>query len=174
MSEREELEAVDPRLYRELIGKFATGVGVVTALLSEGQYAMTANSITSVSLTPPLVLVSFMRDSDTGQAVRESGRFGLSILDSAGGREVARLCAGKLSAEGDNQLAALPTQTGPHDLPLIEGAIECLVCSVEQIHTVGDHDVVIARTESVPAAQGSGEPLVFFDGSFWQLALEAT
>jgi flavin reductase (DIM6/NTAB) family NADH-FMN oxidoreductase RutF len=174
MSEREELNPVDPRLYRELIGNFATGVGVVTALLGEQQYAMTANSITSVSLAPPLVLVSFMRDSDTGRAVHKSGRFGLSILDSADGRDVARLCAGKLSAEGDNQLDALPTHIGPHDLPLIDGAIECLVCSVEQIHTVGDHDVVIARTEPVPAAQGSGDPLVFFDASFWQLAREAT
>ena len=170
MSEPEELEPVDPRLYRELIGKFATGVGVVTALHGERPYAMTANSITSVSLVPMLVLVSFMRDSDTGRAVHKSGRFGLSILDSADGREIARVCTGKLSADGDNQLAAIPTYTGPHDLRFIHGAIECLVCTVEQIHTIGDHDVVIARTEPVPAAQGTGDPLVFFDGSFWQLA----
>lgn len=160
---------VDPALYRELIGKFATGVGVVTALLGEREFAMTANSITSVSLDPLLVLVSFMRDSDTGQAVRKSGRFGLSVLDSVHGRDIARACARKLATDTDTQLAGVSTYRGHDGAILVEGALECLACTVEQIHAVGDHDVVIARTERVPAAQGDGRPLVFFDGSFWEL-----
>ena len=169
MANADAANPVDPGLYREVIGRFATGVGVVTAVLGDREFAMTANSIASVSLDPLLVLVSFMRDSDTGRAVRTSGHFALSVLDSVDGRDVARACARKLTTGTDDQLAGVPTYRGPRGLVLIEGAIECLACTVEQIHTVGDHDVVIARTECVPAAQGNGRPLVFFDGSFWEL-----
>lgn len=153
-----------------MIGRFATGVGIVTANWSGERYAMTANSITSVSTEPLLVLASFMRESDTGDAVRRSARFGLSILEAERGREIAQRCAGKrdLTAAQD-QLDGLATVAGPGGVPLITGALECLVCVVEQIHAIGDHDVVIGRATRVAEAEGAGEPLVFYDGSFWRL-----
>ena len=161
---------VDPGSYRAAIGRFATGVTIVTATHRGRRLAMTANSITSISLEPRLVLASFMHESDTGAAVRSSGRFGLSVLEAELGRDIARRCAGKLDPqEGDDQLAGIATYTAPDGLALIDGALECLICSVEQIHTVGDHDVVIGRAERVPEAEAPGEPLVFYNGGFWRL-----
>ena len=159
-----------PVAYRALIGRFATGVGIVTAAHAGRRLAMTANSITSISLEPRLLLASFMHDSETGAAVRGSGRFGLSILEAERGRDIARRCAGKLDPqEGDDQLAEIATCTGPDGLALIEGALECLTCSVEQIHSVGDHDIVVARARRVPEAEAAGEPLVLYEGTFWRL-----
>ena len=161
---------VDPDEYRSLIGLFATGVGIVTARYGDRRYAMTANSITSASTDPLLVLVSFMRESDTGKAVSRSGRFGLSVLETKYGRAVARHCASKHNqSESVDQLADLSTCEGPHGIPLINGALECLTCIVEQTHSVGDHDVAFGRATRVPECQGIGEPLIFYDSQFWQL-----
>ena len=174
MSERQ--RDPDPRAhvyaeaYREMIGRFATGVGVVTAAHAGQRFAMTANSITSVSVSPRLLLASFMRDSETGAAVRKSGRFGLSILEADTGPSVARRCAVKLDPhDGDDQLAGIATYVGPDGIPLIQGALECFVCAVEQLHSIGDHDVAIGRAVRVPEAEAVGEPLVFYEGSFWLL-----
>ena len=165
---------VDPGEYRSLIGRFATGVGIVTAHHGERRYAMTANSITSASADPPLVLVSFMRESDTGDAVRRSGRFGVSILEAEQGRAIAGRCARKLDPqESGNQLSGISTHEGPDRVPLIAGALECMACVVDQIHTIGDHDVVIGRAVRVPESEAPGEPLVFYDGRFWRLDQQA-
>ena len=77
--------------------------------------------------------------------------------------------ASSIRKEGDDQLAGIATYTAPDGLALIDGALECLICSVEQIHTVGDHDVVIGRAERVPEAEAPGEPLVFYNGGLWRL-----
>ncbi len=168
-------DPIDPAAYRRMIGRFATGVAIVTAAQGDQRFAMTANSITSVSREPLLVLASFMRDSDTGAAVRRSGRFGLSILEAEGGRELASRCAGKLEpSEGTDQLTGVATCLGPDGVPLIDGALECLLCTVEQIHTIGDHDVAIGRGQRVPEAEGPGEPLVFYDGGFWRLGVPSS
>lgn len=162
---------VDPADYRKLIGLFATGVGIVTATHGGRRFAMTANSITSASTDPLLVLVSFMRDSDTGEAVHRSARFGLSVLEAERGESIARKCAAKLDpSDLGDQLTGIPTHEGPGGIPLIAGALECLACVVEQTHAVGDHDVVIARAERVVEPEApEAEPLVFYDGSFWRL-----
>ena len=161
---------VDPQAYREMIGRFATGVGIVTAEYAGQRFAMTANSITSVSTNPLLVLASFMRESETGAAVSRSGRFGLSILEAQAGRDIAKRCAGKLDPRrAEDQLTGIATYRGPDGIPLIEGALECMVCAVEQLHAIGDHDVVIGRASRVPEAEAKGEPLVFYDGRFWSL-----
>lgn len=167
---------VDPADYRRLIGLFATGVGIVTATHRGRRFAMTANSITSASTDPLLVLVSFMRDSDTGEAVHRSARFGLSVLEAQRGETVARKCARKLDpGDPGDQLTGIPTHEGPGGLPLIAGALECLVCTVEQTHAMGDHDVVIARAERVVEAEApDAEPLVFYDGAFWRLERRAS
>lgn len=167
----DDAKPVDPADYRKLIGLFATGVGIVTATHRGRRFAMTANSITSASSEPLLVLVSFMRDSDTGEAVHRSARFGLSVLGAEQGEVLARRCASKLDPgdQGD-QLTGVPTYEGPGGIPLIAGALECLACAVEQTHAIGDHDVVIARAERVAAPEApDAEPLVFYDGGFWRL-----
>ena len=161
--------AVDPLAYRAAIGRFATGVAIVTALHGERRLAMTANSLTSVSVEPRRILVCFMHDSGTGRAVRETRSFALNILDATHGPELARRCARKAELDED-QLADVPTSPGPRGLPLIDGCLEHLVCTVERTHVVGDHDVVIAAAKPAKQARTGSAPLVFYDGGFWHVA----
>ncbi|MEZ5099896.1 MAG: flavin reductase family protein [Thermoleophilia bacterium] len=161
-------DVLDSRAYRRTIGRFATGVSVLTAAHDGRRFAMTANSITSVSLEPPLVLACFMQDSDTGRAIRASGFFGLNVLDALRGEALARRFARK--AEGDeDQLAGVDVHEGPHGLPLLEGCLEHLVCRVDCVHVVGDHDVVVAHAECVDLPPAGSEPLVWYAGGFWAL-----
>ncbi|MFQ5426708.1 MAG: flavin reductase family protein, partial [Gaiellales bacterium] len=149
---------LDGDLYRRAIGRFATGVTIVTALHEGRRLAMTANSLTSASIDPPLVLVCFMHDSETGAAVRASRRFALNVLDADRGPDLARRCAAK-AEPGRDQLADVRTRDGPFGMPLIEGALECLSCEVNLIRTVGDHDLVIAAGAHLEPAHDGTEPL---------------
>jgi flavin reductase (DIM6/NTAB) family NADH-FMN oxidoreductase RutF len=161
--------AIDPLEFRRAIGRFATGVTVITATHGGRRYAMTANSVTSASIDPPLVLVCFMHDSETGSAVRASGTFALNVLRAEGGRELARSCARKL-APGEDQLAGVATTSGPGGLPLLDDALEQLACTVVQATVVGDHEVVLARAEPIAPVAADADPLVFYRGAFWRLA----
>ena len=160
---------LDADLYRRAIGRFATGVTLITAVHDDRQLTMTANSLSSVSLDPPLVLVCFMHDSETGAAVRNTSRFALNVLDAEHGPGIAKRCAQKAAA-GDDQLSDVPTHPGPFGMPLIEGALECLSCEVETIHTIGDHDVAVAHTTHLEPPRLGSEPLIFYEGTFRALA----
>ncbi len=160
--------SVDKLAYRAAIGRFATGVAIVTAVHGGRRLAMTANSLTSVSVEPRRILVCFMHDSDTGLAVRDTRSFALNVLAATQGPELARKCARK-AEPAEDQLEGVPTSALPNGLPLIDGCLEHLLCTVEQTHVVGDHDVVIARAELVRQPGTSSEPLVFYNGGFWRV-----
>lgn len=161
-------DELDSRAYRRTIGRFATGVSVLTAAHEGRRFAMTANSITSVSLDPPLVLACFMQDSDTGHAIAATGFFGLNVLEAGRGEQLARRFARKVEA-GEDQLAGVEVLDGPHGLPLLGDCLEHLVCKVDRVHVVGDHDVVVAHAESVDAPRVETQPLIWYAGGFWEL-----
>lgn len=164
------MAATDVRAYRQAIGRFATGVSIITAVHDGRCYAMTANALTSVSLDPILLLVCFMRDSDTGAAIRSSGFFGLNILEATRGETIARRCARKLEP-GEDQLEGLELVDGPQGLPLIAGCLGHVVCRVERILEAGDHNVVIASVEEFEESDThEADPIVFFAGRFWRLS----
>jgi 3-hydroxy-9,10-secoandrosta-1,3,5(10)-triene-9,17-dione monooxygenase reductase component len=156
---------VDERSFRDTLGRFPTGVTVVTASGARGPAGLTTNAFTSLSLDPPLVLVCFERGSRTLPVVRETRRFAVNVL-RAGQEELARVFASKrVPAE---KFASV-THTVDHGVPVLDGAVAWLVCDLEALHPGGDHEIGIGAVTAM-GHDPSGEPLVFVDGGYRDLA----
>lgn len=158
-------EAVDPWRYRQAIGRFATGVAVVTTTAGGHDHAMTVNSVTSVSLDPVLVLVCAEVDGRWLEAVEEAGVWGLSVLPAQ-----SRGTAEWLSSPGrplHGQLDRVPYHRGEHTgVALLDGALAALECRTEAIHPAGDHGIVVGRVLSVHTPERAGAALVHFRGRY--------
>ncbi len=143
---------------RLAMSRLATGVTVVTASAGGHDHAMTANSFTSVSLDPPLVLVCVQQGGGFHEAVIESGRWGVSVL-----AEEHRAVASWLSTPGrplHGQLARVPHRRTASGVVLVEGALAVLECETVQVHEAGDHAIVVARVVMAEHAD-RGEPLIY-------------
>ncbi|MFI0404315.1 flavin reductase family protein [Actinomadura sp. 3N508] len=152
--------AADPATMRRVMGRFATGVAVITTLDGRGDpHGMTVNSLTSVSLEPPLLLVCFGAHARTAVAVAESGRFAVSIL-AARQEPIALRFAGR----GEDHFAGLPLTYGEHDVPVVPDALAHLECTVDRRVEAGDHVVVFGAVRRT--CDRDGPPLAFLGGRF--------
>jgi flavin reductase (DIM6/NTAB) family NADH-FMN oxidoreductase RutF len=148
---------------RQALGLFASGVTVVTTGSSpDDVHGMTANAFTSVSLDPPLVLVSIATTARMDREIRDSGRYGVSIL----GRDMEPHSLHFAGARRIEDVRFVMRK----GVPLLEGAIAHLACTVEASHPAGDHTLHIGRVDALWKRQG--EPLVFFTGAFRTLEPE--
>jgi flavin reductase (DIM6/NTAB) family NADH-FMN oxidoreductase RutF len=156
----EEASGLDRRELRNALGAFATGVTVVTASPDQGgRVGVTANSFTSLSLEPPLVLWCLARDSSNLEAFRRAGHFAVNVL-AVGQHHLSRLFA----TSGVDKFAGVEVRPGVHGIPLLDGCLAHYVCrSVRQIDA-GDHVIFIGEIESYELSEG--EPLVFHSGSY--------
>jgi 3-hydroxy-9,10-secoandrosta-1,3,5(10)-triene-9,17-dione monooxygenase reductase component len=152
----------DPELFREVFGRFATGVAVVTSTGPAGGGGMTANAICSLSLDPQLALVCFENRARTLPIVRESGRFALNVL-SAGQESIAAVFASKLP-EGEKLQGV--EHRSVHGMPVIEGSLAWAVCDVHELIAGGDHTICIGRV--IAMGVGDGEPLLWYAGTYHQ------
>jgi flavin reductase (DIM6/NTAB) family NADH-FMN oxidoreductase RutF len=151
---------VEPRGFRDVLGRFVTGITVVTTVHKGEVYGMTANSFCSVSLDPPLVSVAADHGTVWHEKVSRSRRYGVSVLSAAQG-SISNHFAGKpQEGLGDPFVWR-------DDMPLIEGAIAHLVCRVVDPHPAGDHTLHIGKVEYMD--YGDGDPLIFYTGSYEKL-----
>jgi 3-hydroxy-9,10-secoandrosta-1,3,5(10)-triene-9,17-dione monooxygenase reductase component len=161
--------AVDPARYREVIGSFATGVAIVTAHSDDGPAGLTTNAVTSVSLDPLLLLVSFDNASRTLPIVQQAERFAVNIL-RAGQEDLARVFASKRIAVEKFEAA---THTVAHGVPVLDDALAWIACDLEALHPAGDHTIGIGRVTHLSADDATtagNDPLLFFRGGFGRLA----
>ncbi|MDP8921409.1 MAG: flavin reductase family protein [Chloroflexota bacterium] len=156
-----------PRDLRQACGQFATGVTVVTVRDGDGARGMTANSFTSVSLDPPLVLVSIDCRNRTHEILTLGSPFVVNVLAEAQ-REWSDRFAGR---HGDLQGAFedVPHRLTDDGVPVLDGSLPVLHCRVDDIHPAGDHCLFIGRVERVECAPGES-PLLFFGGGYQVLA----
>ena len=155
---RPHADLVSPQRLREARGRFVSGVTVVTTAGGpDGQrvHGMTANAFTSVSLEPPLVLVSVSNRAHLHQRIRETGRYGVSVLSRQQER-FARHFAGQLPRPD------LVRFIWRDELPLIDQALVQLTCSVVGSHPAGDHTLHVGQVDTV--SHRDGEPLVYHTG----------
>lgn len=150
---------VDPMQLRRAMGHFTTGVAIVTAFADGEAHGMTVNSLTSVALDPPLVLVCLTTGARTTTAVEATGRFAISILSARQERIAARF-----ARRGEQHFDGLPVAFGPLGTPVVPDALAQLECAVENPVPAGDHLVLIGRV--LRAEFRPGEPLAFFGGRF--------
>jgi flavin reductase (DIM6/NTAB) family NADH-FMN oxidoreductase RutF len=149
-----------PDRFRSVMGRFATGVTVVTATSPEGPVGLTANAVCSLSLDPLLLLVCFDNEARTLPVVREAGRFGVNVLRSDQ-EALARLFASK-APEREKFAGVAHTVHG--GIPVIEGVLAWVGCRLERLIPGGDHTIGIGAVEAAEA--GQGEPLLWFRGSY--------
>jgi flavin reductase (DIM6/NTAB) family NADH-FMN oxidoreductase RutF len=147
------------RALRQVMGRFATGVTVVTTVERNTIHGMTANGFLSVSLRPPLVLVSLGR-CRMAEMLPRTGRYGISVLAHDQEHFAAHFAAQKPSPHA-------PEFVWHEGLPLLDGALAHVACRVVDVHAAGDHVLWIGEVEHLH--HQDGEPLLFYTGRFGTL-----
>lgn len=155
---------VDAAGFRHALSQFASGVTVVTTRDAKGEpLGLTVSAFSSVSLQPPLVLVSVEVDSATHAGFRDSGVFGVSIL-AEGQDAVSRLFA----RPGSAKFLEWPMEVGARGVWLVPDALAHIECEVRAAHPAGDHILYVG--EIVSLAVRAGRPLVYQRGGYRRLA----
>ena len=152
--------ARDARTFRDTLGRLATGVAFVTAAPDGEPAGLIVNSLTSVSLEPPLISFCPSRSSLTWSRMRRAGRFGVNIL----GRQHERF-AKRATPAGADRFAALNWEHGRSGVPLLTDALATLECEILAEHPTGDHWIVVGRVNDARTSPLK-DPLVFFAGRF--------
>jgi 3-hydroxy-9,10-secoandrosta-1,3,5(10)-triene-9,17-dione monooxygenase reductase component len=148
------------RAFRDALGKFATGVAFITAAPNGEPAGLIVNSLTSVSLEPPLVSFCPSRRSLTWSRMRRAGRFGVNVL----GRQHERFAV-RATPAGADRFAGLAWERGRGGAPLLTDALASLECEIVAEHPAGDHRIVVGRVEDLRISS-SADPLLFFAGAF--------
>ncbi len=153
--------------FRRVMGRFATGVTVITTSLGEEKHGMTANAVTSVSLEPMLVLVCVEKNADTHDILKRAGIFAVNIL-SGDQAELSEKFA-KKEFENAHGLDDVPHHVAATGAPIIDGCLAYLDCRTLTEHHGGDHTIFIG--EVLDAGElAEGEPLVFYRGRYGKVA----
>jgi flavin reductase (DIM6/NTAB) family NADH-FMN oxidoreductase RutF len=151
--------------YRRVVGRYATGVTVITTVLDGEQHAMTCNSFTSVSLEPVLVLFCAEKIARFHDVVLASGTFAVSVL-AQGQEDVSR----RFAVRGrplEDQFEGLPHRVGEFTgAAVLDGALAALECRTVSTTDAGDHTVVIGEVLGLGVPDPAGEPLLYYEGRY--------
>jgi flavin reductase (DIM6/NTAB) family NADH-FMN oxidoreductase RutF len=147
--------------FRRTLGMFATGVTVITTRVAEQIHGMTANAFMSVSLQPPLILISVDRRAKMNNLLGEGVRYGVSVLEERQSVLSDRF-AGRVTDGPEPEFELI------HETPLVEGALAHLVARVVRSYWGGDHSLFLGRVEYV--RYGEGTPLLFHGGGYGRVA----
>jgi flavin reductase len=158
----------DVTAFRTAMGHFVTGITVVTATVDGVDHAMTANSFTSVSLDPLLVLVCVEKDARFHEAILAAGTWAVSVLD-AGAREAAVWFATR-GRPLLGQLGRYPHRDAPVTrTPVFRDAIAWMDCRTWAVYDGGDHDIVVGEVVALATPHPETDPLVYHRGRYGRL-----
>lgn len=153
---------IDPAEFRRVLGHFASGVTVVTALDGDGPTGFACQSFASLSLDPPLIAFMVARTSTTWPRIARAGTFCVNIL----GADQGELCR-SFAVSGADKFAGVPWGPAPATgSPRLPDAPAWLDCTITTVHTGGDHLIVVGRVEALGATDGAADPLLFHRGRF--------
>lgn len=147
------------------MGRFATGVTVVTARVGETLHGMTASAVASLSLDPPLVLVAVDKKAAMHSALSASGWFALNILS-----EEQESLSRRFAAPGPKEFSDLSLADSLRGAPVLAGTLGHVECRLAEILPGGDHDIFIG--EIVAGSHSEGRPLLYYAGKYAMLAAE--
>jgi flavin reductase (DIM6/NTAB) family NADH-FMN oxidoreductase RutF len=154
----------DARTLRDAMGCFATGITIVTSRAPDGTpIGLTANSFTSVSLDPPLLLVSIANNAGSAEALKQASHFVVNVLQTS-----QQPASNRFAGKGEDRFAATPWQQGESGMPLIDGSLGSFECKRHAIHDGGDHFLLvgeIVRAQYEPRR----DPLLYFRGKYRRL-----
>jgi flavin reductase (DIM6/NTAB) family NADH-FMN oxidoreductase RutF len=147
--------AVDPAAFRRTTGSFATGVTVITTAYDGERHGLTANSFTSVSMDPPLVLFCLARTAGSMAAFEGCDAFAVNVL-SSDQQELSR----QFATPSDDKFVAVALREGVTGAPVLAECHAVLECTPHQMHEAGDHVIVVGKVEAIDVHDES-EPLLF-------------
>lgn len=156
--------SADQAAFRKAMGCFATGVTILTLDQGSEVHGMTANSFSSVSLDPQLILVCVDNRTQTHAQLHARKRFGVNVL-SEGQQAISEYYArpDRTHQRAEAEAGARFDRT-PHGTPVLHGALAYMECRLHTAHVAGDHTIFIAEVEDV--VMHEGEPLIFFRGKY--------
>ena len=153
--------------FRKAMGRFATGVTVVTTGVDGEVHGMTANAVTSVSLEPMMILLCADKSADSHDILSRAGVFALNIL-SEDQQEISNRFADKDGTDAHG-LDGVPYRIGETGAPILEGTLAYVDCRTVSEQDAGDHTIFIG--EVVDAGfEDDGSPLLFFGGQYGRMA----
>ena len=156
------VRVVDQDVFRDVIGRFASGVTVITTTADGQDHGTTASAVSSLSMDPPMLLVCLNKTSDTQTAVLSSGVFAVNILAEDQGQ-----IAYQFAKKGAAKFEGVPVTRGGTGVPLVRDALAHIECEVKETVTGGTHTVFLAQVQH--AAGRDGPPLTYFRGKFGRL-----
>ncbi|MCW2790678.1 MAG: GntR family transcriptional regulator [Aeromicrobium sp.] len=155
----------DVQPFRHVVGHLASGVTVITTRDGDRSHGMTASSVTSLSLDPPMMLACLNRATPTSRAVSESGRFAVNVL-SRGSAHLAQ----QFAVPSEDKFSGVKVLQGEHGAPLLADALAHIECEVVEEVVGGTHQIFLGRVLSATA--GEGQPLTYFRGGFGRFEFE--
>lgn len=164
---------IEPDVFRAVMGHFVTGVSVVTALDGDRPFGITVNALSSVSLQPPLVMVALDRRRFLTPIVRTEGRYAVNILGEDQ-QALSDCFAGAPVTPGRDEFCAAAWHPGQTGLPLLDGAIATLECTVVETFSAGDHDLFIGRVDTLGSRSGEAMPLLYYRRRYLRIEHAAT
>jgi flavin reductase (DIM6/NTAB) family NADH-FMN oxidoreductase RutF len=161
---REYRSGSDPRTLRDALGCFATGVTVVTCFDSEGRpFGLTANSFTSVSLEPPLLLVCVHKQARCANALAEAEHFAVNVLQT--GQQPASI---RFAARDEERFGESDWSQGEYGAPVLKESLGVFECRRYAVHDGGDHHILVGQVLKA-SFDPNLDPLLFFRGSYRRL-----
>jgi flavin reductase (DIM6/NTAB) family NADH-FMN oxidoreductase RutF len=159
---------IDPMEFRRTLGRFATGVTIVTTLDGNVDHGMTVNAFASVSLEPPLVLVCCDKKAESYELLKKSRVFAVNILRDDQKQISTNFSRYELKPIRFQNLKIRRVVTGA---AIFEGAMAFIDCRVVGVHDAGDHDIFIGQVEKLGYKEGS-DPLLFYAGKYRRIGPE--
>lgn len=153
------MSSLDIAHFKEVVGHYATGVVVISAMTSDGPVGFTCQTFGSLSLEPILISFAARSDSNSWKLVREATHVGVNILASDQ-EALARVFA----TTGIDKFAGVAWSKGPEGTPFLEGALAYLEGAIASLTTHGDHEVAVVAVKNVLTR--TGQPLIYYRGGF--------
>ncbi len=148
---------MDDRTFRNAMGRFATGVTVITTQTKDEVHGMTANAFMSVSLTPKLITISVDNRANMLDKIKESQQFAVNILSDKQ-QDISMHFAGQTKEEREIDFGFI------EGIPIIQEALVSVVCDLDTSYVVGDHTLFIGRVIDIKTTEG--DPLTFYAGRY--------
>tara|TARA_R110000787_G_scaffold19617_11_gene58718 strand:+ start:200 stop:712 length:513 start_codon:yes stop_codon:yes gene_type:complete len=145
---------------RRALGQFGTGVALITAQTEDGPLGMTANSFSSVSLDPPLVLWSAARSSKRHDAFAHAAAFCIHVLSAQ------QMGMAKHFASQGHDFSTYPWEVGPNGAPTLHGCLATFHCDTYAVHPAGDHSIILGQITSAAIQPVESDGLLFKRGQF--------
>jgi 3-hydroxy-9,10-secoandrosta-1,3,5(10)-triene-9,17-dione monooxygenase reductase component len=159
VTERAQLPEIDAALFREALGHFVSGVTVITAMDRGEPVGLAANSFSSLSLDPPLVLFCAGLSSTTWPRIKAAGRFCVNVLEERQ-EALSRQFAGK----GDKFHGVGWRAAALSGAPILDNVLTWIDCVIDAEHDAGDHIIVVGRVVEIKI--NDGKPLVYYRGGY--------